>query len=55
MSKKHYVMLAKLITQETDSINKDYLHKNMFVLALVEALKKDNPSFDGFRFIEACK
>lgn len=54
MTKKHYIMLAEAIRLNTDSANKDYLHINSFVTDLVQELKKDNPAFDGYKFIDAC-
>lgn len=54
MSRKDYIAIAEAIRINTDSKEKDYLHKDMFISSLVTYLRLDNPNFDAYRFIEAC-
>lgn len=54
MTKKDYIILAKVIARNIDSQNKDHLHAFQFLPDLVVELRKDNPRFDGYRFIKEC-
>lgn len=47
-------MLAESIRLATDSVEKDIVHKGQLLMTLVPKLKKDNPNFEGFTFLEAC-
>jgi hypothetical protein len=53
MTKKHCIILAMAIARATDS-NGHIIHKDQLLSLLTEALRNDNPQFDGFRFINAC-
>lgn len=46
MSKKHYIMLARVLTNHSASFE--------LCAELAGELKKDNPSFDVERFLAAC-
>ena len=57
MTRKHYVMLAKLIRQLGIDINvhNKNVSYNLFLDALCEQLKIENPNFDEKRFRQATK
>ncbi len=53
MSKKHYILLAKIISECLYSIrNMDIFF--LFIERLCDALRKDNDKFDSMIFREAC-
>ena len=59
LSRKHFVMFAKVIKDNT-IINHDKMLKNStinritLISDLMNIFSKDNPQFDGKKFIEAC-
>ena len=55
MSKKYYIMLARLIKDNTWSINNNRIYKNTLIQDLCYELKKDNSLFNKQRFIDACE
>lgn len=54
MTKKHFEMLAYLIRMNSDSQDRDYLHRMLFVENLSIYLAQINPGFDRARFYKAC-
>lgn len=54
MTKKDYIILAEAIRLATDTVDSDYIHAGALIPHLVCELKKENPNFDGFKFISAC-
>ena len=55
MTKKYYIMLARLIHNRTLLHNKNRLNKHDLIQDLCVELKKDNPLFNKDRFINACE
>lgn len=55
MNKKDIEVLAKVIERNIDSQNKDHLHAFNFLPDLVCELRKVNPKFDGYGFLENFK
>ncbi len=59
MTRKDYIMLAKVIKKNTIINNDEMLphnkiHKISLIADLMYQLHKDNHLFDGKRFIDAC-
>ena len=59
LSKKYYIMLAKVIRKNTIINNDEMLPHNKInkitlISDLMNELHKDNSLFDGKRFINAC-
>jgi len=62
MTKKDYVMLAKIIRNNTFTIQAqgaildpiNVINRNGLLTDLCCTLEHDNPNFDRIRFIEAC-
>jgi len=54
MTKKDYVMIARIINFATDAEHEALVSKDSLVDQLVVSLTEDNPRFDAERFRRAC-
>ena len=59
LTRKHFVMFAKVIKDNTIINNSDMLPHNKInkitlISDLMNIFKKDNPQFNGNKFIDAC-
>ena len=52
MTRKDYIKIAEVIRDNSTSTGK--LARQSFIRDLCIMFEKDNPSFDGFRFMNAC-
>ena len=55
MSRKDYIMIAKIIKDNTLRDTQPILNKDSFVDILCDMLYEDNNLFDRARFINACE
>ena len=55
MTRKYYIMLARLIKDNTMKDTQPILNKDTLIQDLCYELKQDNSLFNKDRFIEACK
>lgn len=54
MQRKHYELIAEAISLSTDIGLKHLVNKDQLTTQLIPAFKRDNPNFDGFKFLDAC-
>ena len=59
MTRKHYILIAKIIKDNTfihnDKPMMSNINKDCLIVDLCEMFKDDNKLFNKDRFIEACK
>ena len=55
MTRKDYIMIAKIIHNRTLLDNKNRLNKHELVQDLCVELKLDNELFNTYKFIKACE
>lgn len=53
-SRRHYKAIAKIVKENSDSVDGDIILKWNFLEELMEIFKIDNPEFDERRFRDAC-
>lgn len=54
MRKKDYELIAYLIKMNTDSQDKDYIHKGTFLTELTNKLEATNTKFKRAEFLALC-